>query len=98
MRGGVARRLRTPSRTRLMKQIRTVHASSHETYGAPRVQAALKPEGDKHGRKRIARLMRAAGLAGASRRRPGVTTTRRNKQARPAPDLVDRKFVAARPN
>jgi transposase InsO family protein len=42
--------------------------------------------------------MRAAGLTGASRRREGVTTTRRDKAARPAPDLVDRDFTAARPN
>jgi putative transposase len=62
------------------------------------VQAALKAGGEKHGRKRIARLMRAAGLVGASRRRSGVTTTRRDKEARPAPDLVDRNFVASRPN
>ncbi len=67
--------------TALLKQIRTVHASSRETYGAPRVQAALKAGGEKHGRKRIARLMRAAGLVGASRRRSGVTTTRRDKEA-----------------
>jgi putative transposase len=59
---------------------------------------ALKAGGEKHGRKRIARLMRAAGLVGASRRRSGVTTTRRDKEARPAPDLVDRNFVASRPN
>jgi transposase InsO family protein len=50
------------------------------------------------GAKRIARLRRAAGLVGASRRRSGVTTTRRDKEARPAPDLVDRNFVASRPN
>jgi len=62
------------------------------------VQAALKAGGEKHGRKRIARLMRAAGLVGASRRRSGATTTRRDKEARPAPDLVDRNFVASRPN
>src|ERR1700730_140022 len=43
-------------------------------------------------------LRRAAGLVGASRRRSGVTTTRRDKEARPAPDLVDRNFVASRPN
>ena len=84
--------------TALLKQIRTVHASSRETYGAPRVQAALKAGGEKHGRKRIARLMSAAGLVGASRRRSGVTTTRRDKEARSAPDLVDRNFVASRPN
>ena len=62
------------------------------------MQAALKAGGEKHGRKRIARLMRAAGLVGASRRRSGATTTRRDKEARPAPDLVDRNFVASRPN
>src|SRR5271165_1764432 len=84
--------------TALLKQIRIVHASSRETYGAPRVQAVLKAGGEKHGRKRIARLMHAAGLVGASRRRSRVTTTRRDKEARPAPDLVDRNFVAARPN
>ena len=62
------------------------------------MQAELKAGGEKHGRKRIARLMRAAGLVGASRRRSGVTTTRRDKEARPAPDLVDRNFVGSRPN
>ncbi len=42
----------------LLKRIRTVHASSHETYGAPRVHAALRAEGGRHSRKRIERLMR----------------------------------------
>jgi putative transposase len=62
------------------------------------VTEPLRADGEKHGRKRIARLMRMAGLVGASRRRAGVTTTRRDKEARPAPDLVDRNFVAVRPN
>lgn len=82
----------------LLKRVRTVHASSRETYGSPRVHAELQAEGERHGRKRIARLMLGAGLTGASRRRKGVTTTRRNKEARPAPDLVDRDFTAAGPN
>ncbi len=42
--------------------------------------------------------MREAGLVGASRRRGGITTTRRGQDARPAPDLVDRNFVASAPN
>ena len=75
-----------------------IHASSRETYGAPRVHAALRADGGRHGRKRVARLMRAAGLVGASRRRAGVTTTKRDKEARPAPDLVDRDFTATAPN
>lgn len=84
--------------TMLLKRVRTIHAGSRETYGAPRVHAQLQVDDGRHGRKRIARLMRAAGLVGASRRRTGVTTTRRSKDARPAPDLVDRNFVASRPN
>ena len=51
----------------LLKQIRTVHASSRETYGAPRVQAALKTEGDKHGRKRIATGRLSTSSVAASR-------------------------------
>ena len=42
--------------------------------------------------------MRAAGLVGASRRGGATVTTRRDRDARPAPDLVDRNFVAVRPN
>jgi len=82
----------------LLKRVRTIHASSRETYGAPRIHAELRAGGAKHGRKRIARLMRAAGLVGASRRRNGMTTTRRDPDARPAPDLVDRDFTATAPN
>ena len=82
----------------LLKRIRTIHAGSRESYGAPRVHAELRAGGEKHGRKRIARLMRAAGLIGASRRRSTIVTTRRDKEARPAPDLVDRDFTAFRPN
>ena len=96
-------RKRPPSKrqeadTMLLKRVRTIHASSRETYGAPRVHAELRAGGEKHSRKRIARLMRAAGLVGASRRRLGITTTRRDREARPAPDLVDRKFAAGGPN
>lgn len=83
----------------LLKRIRTVHLSSRQTYGAPRVHADLREQGERHSRKRIARLMRKAGLIGASHRRGGPVTTRRDRRgARPAPDLVDRNFVAEAPN
>src|SRR5258708_6000163 len=81
-----------------MKRIRTIPVTSHETYGVPRVHAELRAGGQKHGRKRIPRLMRAAGIVGVSRRRGTVVTTRRDKDARPAPDLVDRDFSPAPPN
>lgn len=82
----------------LLKRIRTVHLGSHETYGAPRVHADLREQGDRHSRKRIARLMRRAGLVGASHRRGGPVTTQRDREARSAPDLVDRNFAATAPN
>ena len=46
----------------------------------------------------IARLMRVAGLVGACHRKGGPTTTRRDGEARPAPDLVDRNFKAQAPD
>ena len=55
---------------RLVRRIRTIHAVSHSTYGVPRVHAELRAKGIRVGRKRIARLMREAGIAGVSRRRP----------------------------
>jgi transposase InsO family protein len=101
--GHYARRRRPPSAhaeadAALLKRIRTIHAVSRQTYGAPRVHAELWARGERHGRKRIARLMREAGLVGASHRRGGPTTTRRDKGGRPAPDLVDRDFSTTGPN
>jgi putative transposase len=81
-----------------LQRIRTIHASSRQTYGAPRVHAQLRAEGVRHSRKRIERLMREAGLAGASRRRGGLLTTRRDGEHRPAADLVQRNFKADGPN
>ena len=49
----------------LLARIKTVHISSRQTYGAPRVHAELRAAGERHGGKRIARLMRVAGLVGA---------------------------------
>lgn len=81
----------------LSAQIATIHADSRGTYGERRIEAELI-ERDVHvGRKRIARLMRAQGLAGVSRRK-STRTTRRDPDARPAPDLVDRDFTAPGPD
>lgn len=81
----------------LTTAIKRIHKESNGTYGAPRVHAQLRREGYRVGRKRVARLMRAAGLRGVSRRRY-VTTTTRDRAARPAPDLLERDFSAAAPN
>jgi putative transposase len=80
----------------LLRRIRTVHAASHGTCGAPRVHAEPQAEGTALAGKRVARLMRGAGLRGVSRRR--VPTTQREPSHRPGNDLVGRDFRAARPN
>ena len=81
----------------LRQQIAAIHAASRGTYGAPRVHAELGAQ-DRHvGCKRVARLMRAEGLRGVSRRK-WVTTTVRDHGAAGAPDLVERNFEANGPN
>lgn len=81
----------------LRRSIRRIHSESLGTYGSPRIHAELSDEGTAIGRKRVARLMQAEGLKGVSRRR-GTRTTIRGKEARQAPDLVERDFTADGPN
>jgi putative transposase len=80
----------------LTGEIRAAHAASRGTYGAPRIHAELMASGTRVGRKRVARLMSRAGLAGVSRRRFVVTTAKSDN--RQAPDLVERNFSAAAPD
>jgi putative transposase len=77
--------------------IRQVHAESEGSYGWPRMHAELRHRGVRVSRKRVARLMRQAGLSGLITRRRGKTTIR-VPGVRPAPDLVGRDFAAASPN
>ena len=88
---------RAQSDARLVDEIKAIHRRSRHTYGMPRVQAELSEQGVRVGGKRVARLMRAAGLQGVSRRK-WVTTTVRDADARPAPDLVQRHFSAKAPD
>ncbi len=77
----------------LATRIRAVHAESKGRYGAPRVHAELARRGHRHGRKRIARLMRARGLQGKAARRWKRTTI--PDSAAPArTDLIRRDFTA----
>ena len=88
---------RTKENKSLQQRIEAIHRRSRQTYGAPRIHAELREEGMRIGRKRVARLMKQAALRGVSRRRSTVTT-RRDRSHRPAPDLVERKFVADKAN
>ena len=80
----------------LTAEIHAAHAASRGTYGAPRVHAELAAKGIRVGRKRVARLMSRAAVAGVSRR-TFVTTTAQGA-GRPAPDLVERNFAAEAPD
>ena len=81
----------------LTARIKAVHRASRGTYGALRIHADLIDENIRVGRKRVERLMKAAGIAGVSRRK-GTRTTVRDERVRPACDLVDRNFYASEPN
>jgi putative transposase len=89
---------RAPADAALARRIEQIHEATDGIYGAPRIHAELA---DVHairvGRKRVARLLRQAGLAGVSKRRSFCTTTP-GGEAPAAPDLVARKFSAKRPN
>src|SRR5215470_588805 len=80
----------------LVAEIRAAYAASRGIYGVPRIHIDLAAKGIRVGRKRVARLMSAAGLAGVSRRKFVHTTVKGS--GRQAPDLVDRHFTAERPN
>jgi putative transposase len=98
-----AAKRRPPSRravedAALEVDIRRVYQEHYAVYGAEKVWRQLGREGVRVGRDRVARLMRALGLAGATRARTTRTTRPATReQALPA-DLVRRDFSAAAPN
>jgi putative transposase len=89
---------RSVADTALSHTIRAIHQMSRATYGAPRVHAELRlAAGVRCGRKRVERLMRAAGLQGVYRRRRRGCTVR-DPAAQPSADLVQRRFTAGQPD
>lgn len=89
---------RAVANVKLLRHIRDAHSASDSTYGMPRIRAELADLGIAAGRKRIAHLMRDNQLQGVSRRPSWCVTTERNPRHRPAPDLVERQFVASEMN
>jgi len=101
--GYYAWRTREPSQHQqrdeaLLHAIQAVYQAGRGVYGSPRVHAALRQQGLRCSRKRVARLMRRAGLH--SRRRPKRRArTTDSRHHRPvAPNLLQQDFSANAPN
>ena len=97
--------LKRPSSARAQRDLELqavilrIWSASRETYGSPRIHAALQAEGEWVSRKRVARLMRALGIQGVTRRRRRAAPwLRESRAARRAPDRVNRDFTADGPN
>jgi putative transposase len=89
---------RTREDGRLTATIVEIHRQSRGTYGAPRVHAELRlGAGISVGRKRVARLMRNAGVEGVYRRRRRGCT-KRDPNAIPNDDLINRQFTVDGPD
>lgn len=82
----------------LVEHIRVVFEGSRQTYGSPRVHAALRRQGIRAGRHRVARLMRQHGLVAKQRRRRKPVTTQREAGEPAAPNLLNQQFEADQPN
>ena len=82
----------------LVEQIRRIHQESHQTYGSPRIRAALRAQGVICNQKRVARLMRLHNIRGCDRRRRRRTTTQSHHRYPVAANLLQRDFTAEAPN
>jgi transposase InsO family protein len=82
----------------LAKQIEAIHLQSRQTYGSPRIVDALRKQGHRHGRNRIARLMRQAGICGRQQGRYRVQTTDSNHDQPIAPNRLAQAPKATAPN
>jgi transposase InsO family protein len=87
---------RAQADTRLRITIRALHAASRGRYGRPRIHRGLQQQGLRCGEKRVARLMRDAGLRGVRGRRYRATTQADGTP--PAPNRVARQFTVAQVN
>lgn len=83
---------------RLTKLIRGIYDESRRTYGAPRIHQTLQDRGVRCGRKRVARLMKAAGLKPKTVKKFRVKTTDSGHSNPLSPDLLGRDFTTQRPN
>lgn len=89
---------RAARRAELAEQIRVVHEASRRTYGAPKIRAELLKRGVKLNRKTVARIMRASSIRSKVARRFKVRTTDSHHAHPVAPNVLDRRFTAQKPD
>lgn len=89
---------RTIEDERLTARIRTFHLLSGRSYGSPRIWRDLYEAGERVGEKRVARLMRCAGIEALRRKRRRPVDEGARPECVAAGDVLDRDFEAAGPN
>jgi putative transposase len=89
--------IRSKENEELSAKIQQIHQSSRQSYGSPRIHAALQAEGLRIGRRRVMRLMAKLGIFAHPKRKFKVTTD--SKHALPiAENLLDRNFLVTEPD
>jgi putative transposase len=88
---------RSKENERLLEKIKAAHKASRATYGSPRIHAELCSQGESCSRKRVAKIMKKAGIEAKMKKRFKVTT-KANPNAKAAPNLLKQDFAADAPN
>ena len=88
---------RSQANTRLGERIVRIYRQNRQVYGSPRIHAVLQKEGQRCGKRRVARLMRELGLSAKLRKHRTRTTDSQHEQP-VAPNLLNREFTATAPN
>jgi len=88
---------RVLAEAKLRETVTELHQQSGGTYGSPRIHQALRRQGERVSKRRVERVMRGAGLVGASRRRHR-TTTRSNPAHPVEANILARDFTASAPD
>ena len=88
---------REKANERLLIKIKDIYQESRSIYGSPRIHAELIAQGGSCSRKRVSRLMKAAGIQAKMKKRFKVTT-KSDSKAKAAPNLLQQDFTATMPN
>ena len=90
--------LRAAQDQTLKQEIQSIHTASRKTYGSPRIVMELRKSGARHGRNRVARLMKQEGMCGRQKARYRVQTTDSNHDQPIAPNRLAEAPKATAPN